>query len=333
MQPTMKLLHLKAIRSMALAMISALCLQGAIVSAQAEEKAPEAEFPYVIQPELGSIEFAPGDRIVITSIRGNREHIERGGRYLLNGSYTLASVEEADLCWFITTRGPSGATPITDEQHVVLAKGSGIFHLEKDVSDDGWMHITFYVKGHPYGGIYFGEKGFENSVLRNKGWTDFPAAAAVEAHGTPSGARGDDLGGASARSNRLIMDYLGDPVRPPAHLSETYSPANLLAVFTAVSKKRGVEIKKLKVDDSEFPFLISGILAGKPDLGALETDVRQTNGYAYGGAVVGSMGDSSTYFSMNIIPYNQYPAGQAAACSRRLMVRLQMLADAISQAN
>ena len=329
----MKLLHLKAIRSMALTMTSAICLHAAIASAQAEEKAPEktpeADFPYVIQPELGSIEFAPGDRIVITSIRGNREHIERGGRYLLNGSYTLTSAEKADLSWFITTRGPSGATPITDAQHVIVAKGSGIFHLEKDVSDDGWMHITFYVKGHPYGGIYFGEKGFENSVLRNKGWTDFPTAAA---DATPPGARGNDRAGASARSNRLIMAYLGDPVRPPANLSEAYSPANLLAVFTAVCKKRGVEIKKLKVDDSEFPFLVSGILAGKPDLGALETDVRQTNGYAHGGAVVGSTGDGSTYFSMNIIPYNQYPPGQAAACSRRLMVRLQMLSDAICQA-
>ena len=251
----------------------------------------------------------------------------------LGVSQALASVEEADLCWFITTRGPSGATPITDEQHVVLAKGSGIFHLEKHVSDDGWMHITFYVKGHPYGGIYFGEKGFDNSVLRNKGWTDFPAAAAVEAHGTPSGARGDDRGGASARSNRLIMDYLGDPVRPPAHLSNLLPGKSSGRLYRRATRARSQEIKKLKVDDSEFPFLLYGVLAGKPDLGPLETDIRQTTGYAHGGAVVGSMGDGSTYFSMNIIPYDQYPPGQAAACSRRLMVRLQMLADAISQAN
>jgi hypothetical protein len=332
----MKLLHSKVIRSVA----SAICLHGAIASAQADEKAPEktsekapeSDFPYVIQPELGSIELAPGDRIVITSIRGNREHIERGGRYFLSGSYTLASADEADLSWFITTRGPSGATPINAAQHVIIKKGSGNFHLEKDIADDGWMHITFYVGGHSHGGIYFGEKGFENSVLRKKGWSDFPAVSTEEAHGTPPGAGGNDQAAGSARSNRLIMDYLGDPVRPPSTLSETYSPANLLAVFTAVSKKRGVEIKKLEVDDSEFPFLVYGVLAGKPDLGPLETDLRQTTGYAYGGAVVGSTGDGSTYFSMNIIPYNQYPPGQAAACSRRLMVRLQMLSDAIRQA-
>ena len=310
----MKLLRLKAIRPMALTMMSAICLRAAIISAQAEEKtpekAPETEFPYVIQPELGSIEFAPGDRIVISSIRGNREHIERGGRYLLNGSYTFASADEADLSWFMTTRGPSGATPIADAQHVVIKKGSGDFHLEKDIADDGWMHITFYVNGHSHGGIYFGEKGFENTVLRDKGWSDFPAA----------------------RSNRLIMDYLGDPVRPPSPLSEAYSPANLLAAFTAVARKRGVEIKKLEVDDSEFPYLLSGILAGKPDFGPLETDLRQMKGYDYGGSVVGGADDGSTYFSMNIIPHNQYPPGQITACSRRLMVRLQMLSDAIREA-
>jgi hypothetical protein len=317
---------------MAMVVVSAFYLPGAIASVQAEEKAPETDFPYVIQPEPGSIEFAPGDRIVITSVRGNREHLVPGGRYLLNGSYTLASAEKADLSWFVTSRGPSGATPITDDEHVIITKGSGNFHLEKTILDGGWMHVSFYVGNQSHGGIYFGEKGFENTVLRNKGWSDFPAASTGETHGTPPGSRGDDRTDTSTRHNRSIMDYLGDPVRPPAALNETYSPVNLLAVFTALSKKCGLEIKNLEVDDSEFPFLIYGILAGKPNFGPFETDLRQLKGYDYGGSVVGSTAAGSTYFSMNIIPHNQYPPGQIVACNRRLVVRLQMLADAISQA-
>ena len=216
--------------------------------------------------------------------------------------------------------------------HGAITRGSGNFHLEKTVADDGWMHVSFYVNGPSHGGIYFGEKGFENTVLRKKGWSDFPAASTEEAHGTPSGSRDDDRKNASNRQNRSIMEYLGDPVRPPATLNESYFPTNLLAAFIALSKKRGLQIKKLEVDDSEFPFLVYGVVAGKTDFGWLVPDLREMKGYAYGGSVVGSADEGGTYFSLNVIPHDQYPPGQFAACNRRLMVRLQMLADTIRQA-
>ena len=54
--------------------------------------------------------------------------------------------------------------------------------------------------------------------------------------------------------------------------------------------------------------------------------------YNYGGSVVGGSDKGETYFSLNMIPSGQYPSGQAAACNRRLMVRLQMLADSVRQA-
>jgi hypothetical protein len=53
--------------------------------------------------------------------------------------------------------------------------------------------------------------------------------------------------------------------------------------------------------------------------------------YDYGGSVVGSTDKEGTYFSLNMIPSGQYPSGQAAACHRRLMVRLQMLAASVRQ--
>ena len=130
------------------------------------------DFPYAIQPELGATEFAAGDAIVITVFRGDRQHLEPGGHYLLEGTYTLASADSADLAWFSTSRGPSGSTPVAEDQHVATAKGTGTFRLKKTISEDGWLHVSFYVDNHSHGGVYFGEKGIENTVLRKKGWSD-----------------------------------------------------------------------------------------------------------------------------------------------------------------
>ena len=63
------------------------------------------DFLYVVERTLGSLPL-------ITSIRGNREHLEPGGRYILEGSYTLASADSADLAWYATSRGPSGFEPV-----------------------------------------------------------------------------------------------------------------------------------------------------------------------------------------------------------------------------
>jgi len=328
----MNMLHLNMIRAWAMAVTSVLCLQAAITSAPAGEPPAETVFTHVIQPELGAAEFAPGDRIIITSIRGNREHLEPGGRYVLDGSYTLASADSADLAWYATSRGPGVSAPVSNNDHVKITNGSANFHLEKTVLNDGWLHVTFYVNGHPHGGIYFGEKGFENTVLRKKDWSDFskdpPANKPVE----KSAADRNDAITLSDPANHAIMAYLGDPVSPPAGLDARYSPTNLLAAFTALSEKQGLRIERVALDDSEFPFLVYGVLAGKHDFRELETGLHQMKGYDYGGSVVGSTDKEGTYFSLNMIPSGQYPSGQAAACNRRLMVRLQMLADSARRA-
>ncbi len=313
-----------------LAVTAAFCLQTTPALPDARAESAETQFPYVIEPESGATEFATGDGIVITSFRGDRPHLEPGGRYRLEGSYTLTSAGSADLAWFATSRGPSGSTPVADREHVTISRGSGKFHLEKTLLDDGWLHVSFYVNGHSHGGIYFGEKGFDKTVLRQKGWSDFSSASPPE----KPGLRSADVENArllpSDPANAAIIAYLGQPVVAPANLDPKYVPANLVAAFTAMSKKAGWRIQKLAVDDSEFPFLVYGVLAGRHEL--VEKDIRAMKGYDYGGSVRGSTEEGATYFSLNMIPRDQYPSGQAAACNRRLMVRLQMLADAVRQA-
>ena len=289
-------------------------------------------FTHIIQPELGASEFAPGDRIVITSLRGNREHLEPGGRYVVEGSYTLASADSADLAWFTTSRLPGG----TDSSPTTCSSGSpeapAIFAWKEPcATTDGCMFpsmMSMVIRR----GIYFGEKGFENTVLRKKGWSDFsndpPATKSVE---KLVAARNGAIT-LSDPANRAIMAYLGDPVAPPARLDPKYFPTNLLAAFTALSKKQGLRIERVAVDDSEFPFLVFGVLAGNHNFRELETGLRQMKDYDYCGSVVGSTDKGGTYFSLNMIPSGQYPSGQAAACNRRLMVRLQMLADSARRA-
>lgn len=305
-----------------------LCGAMVLFAARGEDADTGTDFPYVIQPELGAAEFAPGDSIVISLLRGNRQHLEPGGRYMLEGTYTLSSADSADLAWYCTSRSNTGSTPVAKEQHMQINRGSGQFHLEKTLLDDGWLHVSFYAGGKSHGGIYFGEEGLENTVLRKKGWSDFPANTPDPGlnRSTPANA---SKAQAPDRGNAAIMAYLGDPVPAPAGLDSKYTASGLNAAFMSLMKKEGWDVVKLAVDDSEFPFLIYGVISGKHELPA--KDMREIQGYDYCGSVRGSTGRGSTYFALNMTPRDQYPAGVAAACHRRLMVRMQMLADAVGQ--
>jgi len=180
------------------------------------------------------------------------------------------------------------------------------------------LHVSYYVNNQSHGGIYFGERGAEGTILRSKGWSDFTPKAPA-----PLGASND--------ANAAIMAYLGDPVPPPAGLDARYAPEGLKNAFTTLAKKANAEVKLLKVDDSEFPFLVYGVLAGQHEYRVLEDGLREMKDYAYAGSVVGGTSRGSTYFAINIIPESQCRGSRAATCNRRLMVRLQMLADAARQ--
>jgi hypothetical protein len=315
--------------TLVLLVLATLFLSAVILCAPSQAETTNAEFPYKIQPETGATEFAPGDQIIITSLRGNRKHLEPGGRYLLEGTYTLTSAGSADLAWFATARAPAGTVPVAEDEHAQISKGAGGFHLVKTLLDDGWGHVSFYVNGHSHGGIYFGEKGYDKTVLRQKGWSDFTSSTRSEKTVPNSLVSGAIPKTSPDPANLAIMHYLGSPVAAPANLEPKYSPGNLEAAFKGMSQKAGWNIQKLAIDNTEFPFLIYGVLNGRHQLDSKA--IRAMEGYDYGGSVLGSTGEGSTYFSLNIIPQDQYPTGQVAAINRRLMVRLQMLADSARQ--
>ncbi len=318
----MKTAFLRTTRNLALAGVLSLCIPRVGLFAQEPQDALETDYPNLIHVELGAREFAPGDGIVITSLRGNRRHLEPGGSYVLEGSYTLSSAARANLAWFATSPSPAAGQPVTREEDVEVARGSGRFRLKKTLKSPGWLHVSFYVKGRPHGGIYFGEKGFEGTVLRKKDWSDFAAGSVAE----KSAARL-----VSEPANLAILAYLGHPVPAPPHLDSKYDPTNLRTTFFDLGKQADWEVRSLRVDDSEFPYLLYGVLGGKHDFREIQDALRKIKDYTYAGSVVGTTGKGSTYFSLNIIPYEVYPARQAGTCDRRLMVRLQMLADRARQ--
>lgn len=307
------------------AVLAAACLLHAPgQSAGGAEVDWEQQFPQTIQYELGASGFSVGDQITITSVRGDREHIEPGGSYLVEGTYALASADSADLALYCTTRGSSGPTPVQDGQRIKITRGSGRFHLYETNLADGWLHVSFYPKNSKlHGGVYFGEKGRENTLMRNQSWfREFADKSSVKQ---------DDIEmGVVNEANRALLAYLGNPVPPPADMDLRYNKENLLTAFTTLCGKAHLVITKLAVDNSEFPFLVYGTLAGSHTLPEAPVFEEQ-KGYTYGGSVRGSFGGGSTYFAVNLVPSSQYPADKERTCHRRLMLRLQMLADKAQQ--
>jgi len=305
--------------------LAAACvLNSSSQSARGAEVDLEQQFPQIIQFELGASGFSAGDQIAITSVRGDRAHIEPGGSYLVEGTYTLASADSADLALYCTTRGPSGPTPVQDNQHVKIARGTGRFRLYETNLADGWLHVSFYPDNSKlHGGVYFGEKGREKTLMRDQEWfREFAVKS-------PDKQRDIEIGVASD-ANRAFLAYLGDPVPPPADMDSRYNKQNLLNAFTTLCQKADLVITKLVVDDSEFPFLVYGTLAGRHTLPEAAVFEEQ-KGYIYGGSVRGSFGGGSTYFAVNMVPSSRFPADKEQACHRRLMLRLQMLADKAQQ--
>ena len=125
------------------------------------------DMPHAVRFELGDAQFARGDNITITQMRGTSETIATGGTYCVEGTYTLASGDEADLAFFTTTITDSGPSPIDPRQHVRLKKGTGSFRLVKTLKEDGYLHLSFYPvhSGDDFGGMYFGQG---NRVFRKK---------------------------------------------------------------------------------------------------------------------------------------------------------------------
>ena len=273
---------------------------------------PSAELPHAVRYELGDAAFAPGDNITIQQVRGSSDTIATGGTYSVEGTYTLSSRDEADLAFFTTTLSDNGPTPIDPRQLVRIKKGTGSFHLVKTLSADGYLHVSFYPgpSGSDFGGVYFGQG---NRVLRGKG---------VPHLDHPGNDRSPPI--ALSGPNQVLLEYLGNPVEPPANLDARYAKEGLINAIQLAARKSRVALKKLAIEDSEYPFLI-GVICRESDFPKLKDQIKKMDGYAYNGGT-----GSPTCNAFNIVPYEVYPPEASQRIHHRLMLRQQVFYDKLS---
>jgi hypothetical protein len=132
-------------------------------------------------------------------------------------------------------------------------------------------------------------------------------------------------------SNTAILNFLGEAVPAPADLDPKYSAAELSISFRGACDALGVNVDKLAVDTSEFPFVVHGLVEHQPGndfFRRVETQLREIPGYKYAGSTTGHTKDGATFFAMSITPPSAYPRDQASAIQRRLMLRIQMIGAA-----
>lgn len=308
---------MKTIKTKLISLLAASCAMSLLAVAIALGQS-EQQFPYAVQYELGDSEFAPGDGITIQGLQGTTDAIQPGGTYCVTGTYTLESQEEADLSFFATTTNKT-ATPVDPQQTVRVKKGTGSFRLVKNMTSEGYLHLTFYSRatGQGFGGVYFGQGQW---VLRNKQFNYANAPSGREEAATleqPS----------NSEPNQVLFNYLGNPVAPPSNMDAAYSKEGLISAMESAAQNAGISLVKIEIDDSEFPFLVGVVFARPGDKENLKQQIVKSGTYSSTGGVGGDIS-----YAMNIVPYSAFPRESSQRIHRRMMLRESILYDKITGA-
>lgn len=285
----------------------------------ADEVITNENLPDRVPFKLGSSAFAPGDNITIKELRGTSKKVAIGGTYSVEGTYTLSSKDEATLAFFDTSVGPSGPTPVDPKQRIHIKRGSGTFYLVKTMHDDGYLHVSFY-SGESFGGVYFGQG---DRVYRD-------ALSLESANDSITGRFADEPPSFSG-PNKVLFDYLGNPVMPPTDMNPRYTAQGLTDAIHLAAQRAGITVKGITIDDSEFPFL-AGVVCGGPDFSKLKSELKQMPDYEFGGGVgndVNSDG-SDTCNVFNLVPYRAFPNDSKDKIYHRLTLREQVFQQEIT---
>ncbi len=276
-----------------------------------------ATFPYTVEFQLGEAEFLPGDSVTIQRVTGTSATIGVGETYCVEGSYTLGSRDKADLALFATTASKV-ATRTDPSQIMRVEKGSGTFRLVKTMREEGYLHVSLYPapSGSAFGGVYFGQGKW---VLHHKGWS----------YADPQDRSPDyTTTGASAEEsvflkgpNITLFKFLGDPVEPPADMDPAYTKEGLIKAVQTAARKAGVSVKRVEIEDSEFPFLV-GIITKEGEWTKVTEEFRKMPPYAYNGSH-----STPTHCVFNLVPYPAYPRQVSERVGHRTGLRCQVFLD------
>ena len=280
-----------------------------------------ADFSAVVPFELGEAGFLPGDSITIQRVTGTSPTIRTGETYCGEGTYTLASKEKAHLALYATGRN-TVPTPNDPGQTTLIEKGTGTFRLVKTMREEGYLHISFYPVpgGSSFGGIYFGQGEWVN---HDKGWTHLDSHPRVQDYVGTGNSTGRPV--SLTGPNQALLEYLGDPVAPPADMNAAYTKDGLIKAVQTAARKAGISVKRVEIDDSEFPFLV-GVICKEGDYSKLTDQLRKMAAYEYNGGI-----SSHTCAAFNLVPYRAFPSGVHERISHRTGVREQVLYEKITR--
>lgn len=130
-----------------------------------------------------------------------------------------------------------------------------------------------------------------------------------------------------SEANRAMLDFLGNPVPPPANMDFAYTKQGLIHAVRSAAQSAGVTLPKVVIDDSEYPFLVGMVFQNKGDYEKLKGELLKLADYNYSGSV---SGDGTA--AMNIVPYNSYPSDARKTIINRTQLRESMLYEKIKAA-
>jgi len=128
-----------------------------------------------------------------------------------------------------------------------------------------------------------------------------------------------------AGPNKVLYDYLGDPVASPANMDAAYTKEGLTRAMQAAAKAAGITLAKLEIDDSEFPFLVGVVFTKSGDRQKLNEQISKMAAYNYTGGVGGEKSRI-----MNLVPSSAFPAEARQRIYHRMSLREEIFFNRIN---
>ena len=126
-------------------------------------------------------------------------------------------------------------------------------------------------------------------------------------------------------ANQALFEFLGDPVEPPADLDAAYSKDGLIKAIQTAARQAGISVKRVEIEDSEFPFLV-GLICKEGDFPKLTEQLRKMPAYEYNGCT-----STPTHSAFNMVPYRVFPPQVSERINHRTGLRSQVFLDKLSR--
>jgi hypothetical protein len=128
-----------------------------------------------------------------------------------------------------------------------------------------------------------------------------------------------------APQNIKILEYIGEPVvyKPQ---SRDYTAETMLNEFKAACEKVKVKLSVIKIDTTEYPYLIYGAWSEESKYTELRSILAtyKPEVYSFQGSVGGS-----TNFAVDITPYKAHPRELFDRIHRRTTIRMAVLVESL----